>query len=192
MRTAEISRKTKETDITISVNLDDPASNIDVPTGFFFHMLDAFAKHSGIGLNIQAQGDVEVDFHHTVEDVGIVLGQAINRALGDKRGIERYALSKVPMDESMVEACLDISGRPFFELHGPDVFRGQVRDFDLELVPEFLRAFAFNAGITLHMTVCASGNGHHVAEGAFKALARAMRQAVKITGSEIPSTKEAL
>jgi imidazoleglycerol-phosphate dehydratase len=152
-------------------------------------MLDALAKHAGVGLRMEAKGDVHVDMHHTVEDIGIVLGKAIKGALGEKRGITRYGLAKVPMDEALVEACLDISGRPFFIIHGEDAFHGKAGDLDLELVPEFFRSLAFQAGITLHMTVFASGNGHHLAEACFKAFARAFREAVAVSGNEIPSTK---
>ncbi len=192
MRTATVSRKTKETEITVSLDLEGGELILDIPSGFLTHMLDAFSKHAGIGLTVEAKGDVHVDLHHTVEDIGIVLGQAMKKALGDKRGITRYGLAKVPMDECLVEVCLDISGRSYFQIHGGDVFHGQAGDLDLELVPEFFRAVAFNAGITLHMTVCAAGNGHHLAEASFKACARAIREAVAVTGTEIPSTKASL
>lgn len=192
MRTATITRTTAETDIRATVDLDGGTRNITVPSGFFSHMLDALSRHGGLGLDLTATGDTHVDFHHTVEDTGIVLGQAIAKALGDKKGIERYGLAKVPMDESLVEACLDLSGRPFFAIHGEENFTGKAGDFDLELVPEFFRALAFNAGITLHLTINAAGNGHHTAEACFKAFARALRDAVRITGDEIPSTKEHL
>lgn len=192
MRQAKVTRKTKETDISISLNLEGGDILVDIPSGFLSHMLDALSKHAGLGLEIKAQGDVHVDLHHTVEDIGIVLGQALNDALGDKRGITRYGLAKVPMDESLVEVCLDLSGRPYFQIHGQAEFRGQAGDLDLELVPEFFRALAFNAGITLHLSVFAAGNGHHLAEACFKAFARAIRQAVAISGTDIPSTKESL
>ena len=192
MRDAAVSRKTKETDIEVRLNLDGGEARIDVPSGFFCHMLDAFARHSGIGLQISATGDTEVDLHHTVEDAGIGIGQAFKKALGDKRGINRYGFAKVPMDEALVEACLDISGRPYFALHGEELFQGKTGDFDLELVPEFFRALAFNAGLTLHLSVCESGNGHHLAEACFKSFARATQDAVRISGDKIPSTKETL
>lgn len=192
MRTGSVTRKTKETEITVSLCLDGGEFSPDIPSGFLTHMLDAMAKHGGLGLTVQAKGDVHVDLHHTVEDIGIVLGKAFKKALGDKAGITRYGLAKVPMDESLVEVCLDISGRPYFQVHGGDVFHGQAGDLDLELVPEFFRSLAFNAGITLHVTVCASGNGHHLAEACFKAFARAMREAVAVSGTGIPSTKESL
>ncbi len=192
MRQANVTRKTKETNISVALNLDGGDIRVDIPSGFLGHMLDALSKHAGLGLEIKAEGDVHVDLHHTVEDIGIVLGQALQKALGDKRGITRYGLAKVPMDESLVEVCLDISGRPYFQIHGKTKFRGQVGDLDLELVPEFFRALAFNAGITLHMSVFASGNGHHLAEACFKAFARAIKEAVAVTGTEIPSTKASL
>ncbi|HOS97616.1 MAG TPA: imidazoleglycerol-phosphate dehydratase HisB [Deltaproteobacteria bacterium] len=189
MREATVTRKTRETEITVSVCLDGGDFSLSIPSGFLTHMLDAFAKHSGIGLSVDAKGDVHVDLHHTVEDIGIVLGKALKGALGEKRGITRYGQAKVPMDETLVEACIDISGRPFMVVHGGDVFHGMAGDLDLELVPEFFRALVFNAGITLHLTVCASGNGHHLAEACFKAFARALREALAVTGTDIPSTK---
>ncbi len=192
MRKATVTRKTKETDITVMLCLDGGEFNPDIPSGFLTHMLDAFARHGGLGLKVDARGDVHVDLHHTVEDIGIVLGRALKKALGEKKGITRYGLAKVPMDESLVEACLDISGRPYFQIHGGDVFHGQAGDLDLELVPEFFRALVFNAGVTLHLSVISSGNGHHLAEACFKALARALKEAAAVTGVEVPSTKERL
>ncbi len=192
MRTSTVTRKTKETRIKVSLCLDGGEAMLKIPSGFMTHMLDAFAKHAGFGLKAEAQGDIHVDLHHTVEDVGIVLGQSIKKALGEKKGIARYGCAKIPMDECLVEVCLDISDRPFFQIHGGDVFHGQAGDLDLELVPEFFRALAFNAGITMHMTVYATGNSHHLAEACFKSCARAIRQAVAVTGTDIPSTKECL
>jgi imidazoleglycerol-phosphate dehydratase len=189
MREATVTRKTKETEISVSVCLDGGEFSLSIPSGFLTHMLDAFAKHSGLGLSVDAQGDVHVDLHHTVEDIGIVLGKALKGALGEKRGITRYGLSKVPMDEALVEVCIDISGRPFLVIHGRDLFHGKAGDLDLELLPEFFRALVFNAGITMHLTVCSSGNGHHLAEACFKAFARALKEAVAVTGTDIPSTK---
>ncbi|MGC9324745.1 MAG: imidazoleglycerol-phosphate dehydratase HisB [Desulfomonilia bacterium] len=192
MREATVTRKTKETNITVSVNLDDGKSTIDVPSGFLTHMLESFVRHSGIGISVKAKGDTQVDLHHTVEDIGIVLGQALGKAFGDKKGITRYGFAKIPMDEALVEAALDISGRPYFSLHGEDAFHGSAGDLVLELVPEFFRALVFQSGITLHMTVCASGNKHHLVEACFKSFARAMKDAITITGSDIPSTKDIL
>jgi imidazoleglycerol-phosphate dehydratase len=192
MRTATVTRKTKETEISVTLCLDGGEFSPNVPSGFLTHMLDAFSKHGGLGLAIDAKGDVHVDLHHTVEDIGIVLGKALKKALGEKKGITRYGLAKVPMDEALVEVCLDISGRPYFQIHGSGVFQGQAGDLNLELVPEFFRALAFNAGITMHMSVFASGNGHHLAEACFKACARALKEAAAITGIEVPSTKASL
>ncbi|HWR67589.1 MAG TPA: imidazoleglycerol-phosphate dehydratase HisB [Desulfomonilia bacterium] len=192
MREATVTRKTKETEITVKICLEGGELSLNIPSGFLTHMLDALAKHAGLGLKIEAAGDVHVDLHHTVEDIGIVMGKAIKGALGEKLGITRYGLAKVPMDEALVEACIDISGRPFFVIHGGDVFHGTAGDLGLELVPEFFRALAFNAGITVHMTICATGNGHHLAEACFKAFARALKEAVAVTGTDIPSTKARL
>jgi imidazoleglycerol-phosphate dehydratase len=192
MRKASISRKTKETDIEITLNLDGGACRLGIPSGFLTHMLDSLAKHAGVGLTLKAEGDVHVGLHHTVEDIGIVFGQALKEALGDKQGINRYGCAKVPMDECLVEVALDISGRPYFTIHGDAAFAGQAGDIDLELVPEFFRSLAFNAGITMHMSVFASGNAHHLAEACFKAFARALREALTIIGKDIPSTKQVL
>jgi imidazoleglycerol-phosphate dehydratase len=189
MRKASIKRQTKETSISINLNLDGGKNSIDIPSGFLTHMLDSFTRHSGTGLSVKAIGDIQVDMHHTVEDIGIVLGQAIKEALGDKKGINRYGTARLPMDEALVEVSLDISGRPFFVIHGEEEFSGAVGDMELDLVPEFFRALAFNAGITMHLTVISSGNAHHLAECCFKAFARAFKQAVKITSDELPSTK---
>ena len=192
MRRSSVKRKTKETDVEVEVNLDGGDVNIDVPSGFFAHMLDSLSRHSGIGLKVVARGDTDVDLHHTVEDIGIVMGLATKEALGDKAGINRFGLAKIPMDESLVEACMDISDRAYFTIHGEDPFHNQAGNFPLELVPEFFRALAFNAGITLHVTVYAARNTHHAAEACFKALARALAQAVAISGKDIPSTKGVL
>jgi imidazoleglycerol-phosphate dehydratase len=192
MREATITRKTKETEISVSVCLEGGEFREKIPSGFLSHMLDALAKHSGIGLKVEAKGDVHVDLHHTVEDIGIVIGKAIKKALGEKQGITRYGLAKIPMDESLVEVCLDISGRPYFAVHGEDVFHGRAGDLDLELVPEFFRSLVYHAGITMHMSVFSSSNGHHLAEACFKAFARALKVAVSISGTDIPSTKASL
>jgi len=192
MREATVTRKTKETEISVSVCLEGGEFREKIPSGFLSHMLDALAKHSGIGLKVEAKGDVHVDLHHTVEDIGIVIGKAIKKALGEKQGITRYGLAKIPMDESLVEVCLDISGRPYFAVHGEDVFHGRAGDLDLELVPEFFRSLVYHAGITMHMSVFSSSNGHHLAEACFKAFARALKVAVSISGTDIPSTKASL
>jgi imidazoleglycerol-phosphate dehydratase len=192
MRKASVTRQTKETDIKMELNLDKKTCKIDIPAGFLSHMLDLLSMHSGIGLNIKAKGDTHVDLHHLTEDIGIVLGLALKDALRDKKGIARYGFAKIPMDETLVETVLDLSGRPFFMIHGKEKFRGKVGDFDLDLLPEFFRSVAFKAGINLHITICASGNKHHLVEACFKSFARALGQAVKVVGEEIPSTKEVL
>lgn len=192
MRKVEISRATRETDIRALLNLDGAGQyRIDTGIGFFDHMLAAFAMHGGFDLDLKAKGDLEVDGHHTVEDVGIVLGDAFAKALGDKAGIARYGSFYIPMDEALAFCALDLSARPFLVFD--DCF-GDVRigDFDACLVQEFLRAFAFHAGVTLHVKVLYGRNAHHMAEAIFKALAHALRQACAITGGEALSTKGTL
>ena len=194
-RTARITRTTKETDITLTLDLDGTgASTIATGVGFFDHMLTAFARHALFDLTVEAQGDLHIDSHHTVEDVGIVLGQAIRQALGDKRGIARFGQALLPMDEALAEAAIDISGRArvawsvAFE-------RPMLGTMDTQLVEEFFRALAGNALITLHVTLRAGSNAHHVAEACFKAVARALRMAVAPDlrqNDAIPSTKGAL
>ncbi|MCD6570358.1 MAG: imidazoleglycerol-phosphate dehydratase HisB [Deltaproteobacteria bacterium] len=192
MRSASITRQTKETDVKIELNLDSMGYQIDIPAGFLKHMLELFSMHSGIGLDVKAKGDIYVDLHHITEDIGIVMGLALKDALGEKQGIARYGFAKIPMDEALVEACMDLSNRPFFQIHGGDLFHGKVGDFDLELLPEFFRSVAFKAGITLHITIYSSGNKHHLAEACFKAFAYALKEAVRIVGEDIPSTKAKL
>jgi imidazoleglycerol-phosphate dehydratase len=194
-RRAEIARATSETDIRVSLDLDGTGqATIATGVGFLDHMLTALARHALLDLTVQAKGDLHIDDHHTTEDVGIVIGQAIRQALGDKRGIRRYGAALIPMDEALAEAALDVSGRPF--LAWSVAFqRPKIGTFDTELVEEFFRALAFNAGITLHVTLKAGTNAHHVAEACFKALARALRQAVEPdprAAGAIPSTKGAL
>lgn len=194
-RIAEIARTTSETDIRVRLDLDGTGrAEIATGIGFLDHMLTALARHSLIDMAVAAKGDLHIDFHHTTEDVGIVLGQAVRQALGEKRGIRRYGSALVPMDEALVEAAVDISGRPF--LAWSAVFaRDKVGEMDTELFEEFFRAFAMNAGLTLHVTQKAGTNAHHIAEGCFKALARALRMAVepdpRMAGA-IPSTKGSL
>lgn len=194
-RTAEIARTTKETDIKISIDLDGKGEySIDTGIGFFDHMLSALSKHSGIDMNISCKGDLEVDAHHSVEDTGIVLGQAFAKAIGDKVGIRRYGSASIPMDEALGTCSLDISGRPFFvfDCEFADEFCGTM---DTQLFEEFFRSFAFNAGITLHIACPYGGNDHHKAEAMFKALARALRQATEIDPrfeGTVVSTKGAL
>ena len=195
MRTASLSRKTRETDITVEVTLDGTgASEISTGVGFFDHMLDQIARHSLIDLKIQAKGDLHIDFHHTVEDVGIALGQAIRQALGDMKGITRYADVHLPMDETLTRVAMDISGRAFLvfrtEFHTP-----KIGEFDTQLVREFFQAFAMNAGLTLHVETLYGINDHHISESCFKGLARALRIAVSIDerqSGRVPSTKGTL
>ncbi|MDE2361644.1 MAG: imidazoleglycerol-phosphate dehydratase HisB [Hyphomicrobiales bacterium] len=195
MRRATIQRKTKETDISVSVCLDGTGkSSISTGIGFFDHMLDQIARHALIDLEIAAKGDLHIDDHHTVEDVGIVLGQAVRQALGDRSGIRRYASAYVPMDEALSRAAIDLSGRPFlvFEAAFPTP---KIGTFDTELVREFFQAFAGNSGATLHVDNIRGANSHHIAESCFKALARALRQAVEQDprqGGVVPSTKGVL
>jgi imidazoleglycerol-phosphate dehydratase len=194
-RRAVMSRATSETDIRLALKLDGTGkAEIATGIGFLDHMLTALARHSLTDLTVAAKGDLHIDDHHTTEDVGIVLGQAVREALGDKRGIRRFGHALVPMDEALAEAALDISGRPFLAWSVPFA-RPKIGSFDTELVEEFFRAFAFNAGVTLHVTLKAGGNAHHVAEACFKAVARALRMAVEPdprAAGAIPSTKGAL
>lgn len=194
-RTARIARTTKETDIELSVDLDGTGTtDIETGIGFFDHMLTAFGRHGLFDLSVRAKGDLEVDGHHTVEDVGIVAGQAFASALSDKRGIRRFGSIALPMDEALILAAVDISGRGqlFWEADVPAVMVGS---FDATLAKEFFIAFAANAGVTLHIRELAGENTHHVIEGMFKAVARAMRQAVEADprmGDALPTTKGAL
>lgn len=190
MRTAEVTRKTRETQITANLNLDGGSCEISTGIGFFDHMLMAFAVHGGFGLKLKANGDLEVDGHHTVEDTGIVLGQAFAKALGDKGGIARYGSFYIPMDEALALCVVDISGRPFLVFDDP-FGNESIGGFDACLVTEFLRAFAFNAGITLHMNILYGKNAHHMAEAVFKALGHALKAACAVTGSTL-STKGVL
>ncbi|MCD7712417.1 MAG: imidazoleglycerol-phosphate dehydratase HisB [Firmicutes bacterium] len=195
MRKSEIKRKTTETDISLTLELDGTGKGtIDTGVGFLDHMLTLFARHGRFDLDVLCRGDVHVDFHHTVEDVGICLGRAFAEALGDMRGIARYADTTLPMDEALVLTAVDISGRAYlgFELPIPTE---KVGDFDTELVREFMAAFVRCAGITLHVRELAGDNSHHIIEAAFKSLARTMASAVKINESfrdDIPSTKGCL
>jgi imidazoleglycerol-phosphate dehydratase len=195
MRKASIKRATKETDVEVAVDLDGTgASSIATGIGFFDHMLDLLARHSRIDLTVKAKGDLHIDHHHTTEDVGIALGQAVKQALGDMRGITRYADVHVPRDEALTRVAIDISGRPFRGFKAEFV-RDKVGTFDTELVQEWFQAFATNAGVTLHVQVLYGTNDHHIAESCFKGLARALRAAVSIdarAANEIPSTKGSL
>lgn len=180
MRESEISRKTRETDIKIKVRFDECGkSNISTGIGFFDHMLIALSAHSGISLDINVKGDLHVDGHHTVEDTGIVLGQAFAKALGDKSGIERYGTAYIPMDESLAFASLDISNRPFLVFNA-EFTNDMIGGYDVCLTEEFFRSFAFNAGITLHINLLYGSNDHHKCEAIFKAVAHALKQAVAL------------
>lgn len=182
MRAAEIARETRETKIRLLLSLDGGAREIDTGIGFFDHMLNSFAVHGGFGLTVQCEGDLIVDGHHTVEDVGIVLGQALAQALGDKSGIARFGSAYVPMDEALGFCALDCSGRPFlvFDAPMPQPMCGQ---YDTCLTVEFMRALAVNAGLTLHLRSLYGDNAHHITEALFKALARALKEAVRLTGA---------
>jgi imidazoleglycerol-phosphate dehydratase len=194
-RTVSLARKTLETDITLTLSLDG-SGKADIATGIGFldHMLTALARHALLDLTLRATGDLHIDFHHTTEDVGIVLGQAVAQALGERRGITRFGHALIPMDEALAEVAIDLSGRPFLAW---DVTFAQpkIGEMDTELFEEFFRALAFNALLTLHVTRRAGHNAHHVAEACFKATARALRMAVTLDpriGDAVPSTKGAL
>jgi len=195
MRKGQITRTTKETDITVSVDLDGSGrAEVATVVGFFDHMLDQIARHGMIDLTVKAKGDLHIDDHHTVEDVGIALGQAVRQALGDMKGITRYADVHLPMDETLTRVAVDVSGRPFLVFR-TEFQRHKIGTFDTELVREFFQAFAMNAGITLHVETLYGDNAHHVAESCFKGLARALRAAFAIDprrANEIPSTKGVL
>ncbi|HEY8611502.1 MAG TPA: imidazoleglycerol-phosphate dehydratase HisB [Roseomonas sp.] len=191
-RRAEISRETAETRIHLKLDLDGTGrAEIATGIGFLDHMLTALARHSMIDLAVRAEGDLHIDFHHTTEDVGIVLGQAVRKALADKRGIRRYGQALVPMDEALAECAIDISGRPFL-VWSASFPRDKVGEMDTELFEEFFRAVAMNSAMTVHLTQRAGTNAHHIAEGLFKAFARALRMAVEAdprAEGTIPSTK---
>jgi imidazoleglycerol-phosphate dehydratase len=195
MRTASLSRRTSETAIEVTVDLDGSGrAEIETGVGFFDHMLTHLARHGMLDLTVRASGDRHIDDHHTVEDVGIAIGACLREALGDKRGIARYADVHVPMDEALTRCAIDVSGRPFLVFRAPFA-TGKIGTFDTQLVEEWFRAFAMNAGITLHVETLYGANDHHVAECCFKALARALRLAVAIDprqADRIPSTKGTL
>lgn len=195
MRKSAIKRKTKETNVSIRLNLDGKgAHQIETSIPFLDHMLSLMSMHGLLDLKLKAVGDVEVDFHHTVEDVGIVLGKALREALGEMQGITRYGTASVPMDEALAEVSLDISGRPYLVYNINIPKRSKIRNFDVDLVEDFLRAFVSKSGITLHINVPYGRNAHHIVEAAFKGLGRALRVAValdkRIKG--VPSTKGTL
>ena len=193
MRSGNVMRETKETKIDLTIDLDGSGrADVESGIGFFNHMLTLFAAHGRFDLVLNCAGDIEVDGHHSVEDIGIALGQAVQKALGDKKGITRYGTFVLPMDETLVMVSLDISGRPFLVYDAGGAMAPMIGQYDTELTEEFLRAFAFNAGITLHVKVMYGTNSHHKVEAIFKALGRALHAAVKInpeTAGEIPSTK---
>lgn len=191
-RTAKLERKTNETDISLEMNIDGVGSyEIETGIGFLDHMLSHLCKHGRIDMTIRAKGDLHIDDHHTVEDVAICIGQCLDKALGDKKGINRYGNSSVPMEDAMANVVLDLSGRPFC-VYNVKYINQKIGDFDVECVEEFLRAFVNNAKCNLHIDVPYGTNSHHIAEAIFKALGQAVAQAVKITGTEIPSTKGTL
>ena len=195
MRKATVKRTTKEAAVEVSINLDgEGRSSIATGIGFLDHMIDLLARHSRIDMEIKAKGDLHIDHHHTTEDVGIALGQAMKQALGDMKGITRYADVHLPMDEALTRVALDISGRPFL-VFKVDFVRDKVGPFDTELVQEWFQAFSINAALTLHVATLYGTNDHHIAESCFKGLARALRAAVAIdprTAHEVPSTKGTL
>ncbi len=191
-REAVIERATNETRIRIRMDVDGTgASRISTGVGFFDHMLTLFAKHGLFDLEVEANGDIEVDFHHTVEDTGIAMGQALNKALGDKAGISRYGSAYVPMDEALVRAVVDLSGRPYLAYQAPASVEAIGGNFSFQLVEEFLRAMSIHGGMTLHVDILAGRDAHHMAEGVFKALARSLDQATRVDSrvTGIPSTK---
>jgi imidazoleglycerol-phosphate dehydratase len=191
-RSSHQQRTTKETKIDLTLEVDgtgDASATTGIP--FFDHMLEQLGKHGGWDLDIRAEGDLEIDTHHTIEDVGIVLGTALKEALGDKAGVRRFADALVPLDEALVQVALDLSGRPFL-VYEVDPRSEWIGTFDPQLAEEFWRAFAFGAGITLHIRMQSGKNGHHIIEASFKGVARALRDAVRVEGGGVPSTKGSL
>ena len=195
MRQTSLTRTTAETDITVEINLDGTGSyDNETGVGFFDHMLDQLARHALIDMKVRAKGDLHVDDHHTVEDVGIALGQALSKAMGDKRGIRRYGACLLPMDDALVRTALDLSARPFL-IWNVDLPTDRIGTFDTELVREFFQAFSTHGGITLHVDMLHGLNSHHIAEACFKSVARALRDALEVDprkADAIPSTKGAL
>jgi imidazoleglycerol-phosphate dehydratase len=195
MRKGSVKRTTKETDVEVAIDLDgEGRASISTGIGFLDHMLDLLARHSRIDIAVKAKGDLHIDHHHTTEDVGIALGQALRQALGDMKGITRYADVHVPMDEALTRVAIDISGRPFLVFQ-VEFVRAKIGTFDTELIAEWFQAFAVNAAVTLHVASLYGSNDHHIAESCFKGLARALRAAVAIdprAANEVPSTKGSL
>ena len=195
MRSATVTRKTAETDVSVSLAIDGTGKAVvETGVGFFDHMLELLARHALFDVEVRCKGDLHVDQHHTVEDVGIALGQALVRAMGDKKGIVRYADVHLPMDETLTRVAVDVSGRPFLGFR-TTFARDKIGEFDTELVREWFQAFAINAGLTLHVETLYGENAHHVAESCFKGLARALRKALAVDpreGDRVPSTKGSL
>ena len=194
-RVAEISRKTRETDIQVRLALDGAGkAQIATGIGFFDHMLEALARHALFDLDVRATGDLHVDQHHTVEDVGIVVGQALARALGDRRGIRRYGEATVPLDDALARVVVDVSGRPYVAFHADPPTWQKLGDYDVALTPEFFRALATHGGLTLHVDLLRGQNAHHVVEAVFKATARALGDATRLDPrvQDVPSTKGSL
>jgi imidazoleglycerol-phosphate dehydratase len=194
-RTADISRTTAETEVRLTLGLDGAGEGRrETGIGFFDHLLDALASHAGLDLDVAARGDLETGPHHTVEDTGIALGQALDRALGDRRGIARYGQATVPMDEALAACAVDVSGRPFTAFRAPDLPAVSIGDFDADLCEEFVRAVAAAAKLTVHLRIEAGANAHHMVEAAFKAFARALRAAAAVDPAQpgVPSTKGVL
>ncbi len=192
MRKAHITRQTRETKVEVFLNLDGEGSyRVETPVGFLTHMVETLARHGRFDIELYAEGDVHVSYHHTVEDVGIVLGMAFLQALGDKRGINRYGYAIVPMDEALAMVSVDISGRPLFFYEDLNL-RGKITEFDFELIWEFFKGFALESKSTLHIRVISGKILHHVAEACFKSLALSLRHAVSLTSGDIPSTKGSL
>lgn len=190
-RTAAVERNTKETQIKVSLDLDGGEVQVSTGVGFFDHMLTAFGFYAGVGLQLEARGDLYVDGHHTVEDTGIVLGQALKEALGDRKGIRRFGYAYVPMDEALTFTALDFSNRPYLVFDAP-MPQERIGDYDACLTLEFMRALAHNAGITLHQKCFYGANAHHITEGLFKSLGLAVKDAVRIEGTAVTSTKGVL
>ncbi|MBZ0140873.1 MAG: imidazoleglycerol-phosphate dehydratase HisB [Pseudorhodoplanes sp.] len=195
MRSASVKRTTKETDIEVSVNLDGTGTSaVSTGIGFLDHMLDLLARHARIDIAVKAKGDLHIDHHHTTEDVGIALGQAVRQALGDMKGITRYADVHLPMDEALTRVAIDVSGRPML-VFKVRFMRDKIGTFDTELVNEWFQAFAMNAGVTLHVETLYGSNDHHISESCFKGLARVLRAALTVdprAANEVPSTKGSL
>ncbi len=191
VRAYSIERKTKETSIRVDLSLEGGEVKVDTGIGFFDHMLTAFAFYGSLGLAVEARGDLEVDGHHTVEDVGIVLGQTMSRVLGSRKGIHRFASAYIPMDEALCFTAVDFSNRPFL-VFDADMPQPMIGSYDACLTEEFMRAFAMNSGLTLHMKCLYGKNAHHITEALFKSLGVALRKAVRITGDDVTSTKGVL